>query len=82
MAEYARGSKAWGHCQRCGFRYLLNELVADGQIEDLQVCVECYDPKHPQERIPPLADPSALRNATGDMDKESSRESLYEPPDL
>jgi hypothetical protein len=73
-ASFARGSKAWGHCQRCGFRYLLNELVADGQISGLRVCEECYDPKHPQERVPPLTDRMALRHATGDMDAAASRE--------
>ena len=71
-ASYARGSKAWGHCQRCGFRFLLNKLVHDGQIQGLLVCDSCFDDKHPQERLAPLADPVALRHATGDMDKLSS----------
>lgn len=69
---YAKGLDAWGHCQRCGFRFKLAELVADGHIRGLQVCRECWDPQHPQERIPPLSDAVALRNATGDMDKEAA----------
>lgn len=66
--SFARGSKAWGHCQRCGFRYKLSQLVSDGQVEGLRVCTSCYDPRHPQEDIPRIHDPIALRHATGDMD--------------
>lgn len=69
---FAKGRKAWGHCQRCGFRFLLNMLVHDGQIQGLLVCDSCFDPKHPLETIPSLSDPIALHNATGDMDKLNS----------
>ena len=43
---YAAGKKAWGACDRCGQRFLLNELKKEWQ--NLKVCVFCYEPKHPQ----------------------------------
>lgn len=58
--NYAKGSLAWGLCQKCGLRSLLRELVFDGQISWLRVCDDCYDVKHPQERLIPVADPQAL----------------------
>ena len=57
---YARGSKAWGICQRCGLRALLSELVLDGYYRDLRVHAECRDDRHPQERLPVVSDPQAL----------------------
>lgn len=72
--DFAKGSRAWGHCQRCGFRYFLKDLIHDGQIKGLLVCDDCYDPKHPLEHLPPLIDPMALRHATGDMDAAAANE--------
>lgn len=46
MSSYAYGKKAWGICDQCGQRYLLNNLFT--QWNALKVCKECYDPKHPQ----------------------------------
>lgn len=60
MPAYAKGHLAWGLCQRCGLRYLLNELVFDGYFPNLRVCVGCYDPPQPQERLAVVSDPSAL----------------------
>lgn len=57
---YARGSLAWGICQRCGLRALLNDLVFDGRFQWLRVHPECFEDKHPQERMIPLRDPIAL----------------------
>lgn len=59
-STYARGSKAWGLCKRCGLRFLLHELVFDAQIPWLRVCNQCFDPKHPQERPVKASDPQAL----------------------
>jgi hypothetical protein len=78
-SKFASGSRAWGHCQRCGFRYLLNDMVHDEQIKGLLVCDSCWDPKHPQEHLPPLSDPMALRHATGDMDAEVASAPIDDP---
>jgi hypothetical protein len=43
---YAAGKKAWGACDRCGQRFLLNDLKKEWQ--NLKVCVFCYESKHPQ----------------------------------
>lgn len=57
---YARGSKAWGICQRCGLRALLSDLVFDGYYRNLRVHVECRDDRHPQERPVKVSDPQTL----------------------
>lgn len=59
-AKYAKGTHALGICQRCGQRALLHELVMDGYYPLLRVHQECYDPKHPQERLPKVSDPQVL----------------------
>ena len=66
MARYARGHKAWGICERCSERRPLNDLIYDGQFPDLKVCPDCWDPKHPQEYLPSVTDPSVLYDPTGD----------------
>jgi hypothetical protein len=43
---YAAGKLAWGACDRCGQRFLLNELKKEWQ--NLKVCTFCYEPKQPQ----------------------------------
>jgi hypothetical protein len=43
---YAAGKRAWGACDRCGQRFLLNNLKKEWQ--NLKVCVFCYEAKHPQ----------------------------------
>jgi hypothetical protein len=60
MPMYARGSIAWGLCQRCGLRFLLKELVMDGYYPNIRVCQGCYDPPQPQERLAVVSDPMAL----------------------
>jgi hypothetical protein len=60
MPMYARGSIAWGLCQRCGLRFYLRELVFDGYYPNLRVCEGCYDPPQPQERLAIVTDPVAL----------------------
>lgn len=58
--RYARGKRAWGICGRCGGRALLNELVFDGHLPNMRVHQACWEPKHPQESLPRVADPIAL----------------------
>ena len=43
---YAQGRLAWGACDRCGQRFLLNSLRKEWQ--GLKTCQSCYEPKHPQ----------------------------------
>ena len=69
MGEYARGKNALGICERCAEKVLLKELRPDGYIKDLQVCADCYDPYHPQDRLPDVHDPVTLRDPTGDPDR-------------
>jgi len=35
-------------CARCGFDYLLSQLVEEERTNTL-VCSHCYDPPHPQD---------------------------------
>lgn len=60
MPAYARGSKAWGMCMRCGLRFFYQDLVFDGYYPNLRVCRDCYDPPQPQERLAIVTDPEAL----------------------
>ncbi len=64
---YARGSRALAECMRCGRRLPYLQLVEDGQIEGLNVCRECWDPKHPQETIPDVSDPQALDDPSPEL---------------
>lgn len=59
-SKYAPGTQAWGRCQRCSLRFLLRDLVFDGYMPGLRVCVDCYDPRHPQESLQDTADPVGL----------------------
>ena len=45
MSAYAEGKKAFGFCDRCGFRYKLKELKAETvnlASTNLLVCPECW----------------------------------------
>ena len=67
--RYARGDHALGLCERCSKKMLLNDMQYDGQYNDLLVCPDCWDPKHPQEYLPEVHDPVTLLDPTGDGDK-------------
>ena len=43
---YAQGKYALGICDRCGQQYKLNSLRKEWT--GFKVCIECYEPKHPQ----------------------------------
>ena len=67
MASYAKGKKAFGFCDRCGFRYDLKDLKSETVnlvSTNLLVCEECWDPDHPQNMLGRIRydDPQALRN--------------------
>ena len=66
------GKKAFGFCDRCGFRYLLVDLrveVVDLQNTSIRVCPECFDPDQPQLQLGRYVfnDPQALRNPRPDI---------------
>ena len=67
MGSFAKGNKAFGFCDRCGFRYKLRELKTETvnlASTNLLVCPECWDPDQPQNMLGRLRvdDPQALRN--------------------
>lgn len=57
---YASGRYAWGECQKCGLRFKYLQLRSDGHWRHLRVCPDCYDPRHPQERLLRVSDAVAL----------------------
>ncbi len=69
--QFASGKIAWGLCDRCGFRQLLNELKGETVKQKrtgLLVCGSCWDADHPQlmQGTRPISDPQALRNPRKD----------------
>lgn len=58
--KYAIGSKALFICARCGQRGLYRASVFDGYYPSLRVHPECFEDKHPQERLTKVSDPIAL----------------------
>ena len=80
---YARGPRALGICDKCGFRFLLNELqepsvrgIKSGSL----VCHSCFDVDHPQnfQGMKPVYDPQALRRTRPDVPEASVPP--YTPP--
>jgi len=80
--NYARGHNALGICERCSKKMLRRKMVYDGQYPDLLVCPECWDPKHPQEYLPPVTDPVTIYDPTGDPDKAQANVSKVTWPPL
>lgn len=67
--SYARGSRAWGQDARTGERHLLRELVPDGQTRGLLVSRQAFEPRHPQEGVPDVYDPTILQNPAPNQDR-------------
>lgn len=70
--SFATGKEAPGLCDRCGQRYLLQELKHEfvkGIQQSVKVCPECWDDDHPQNFIGTLRidDPQALRDPRPDI---------------
>ena len=62
MPEYIK-TGPHGFCQRCGWKYPLSELQADGYRKEMRVCEECYEEDNPQRYPVPIAgDESVLYN--------------------
>lgn len=80
MAQaFAAGKKAFGFCDRCGFRANLRELKGEtvrGKPKSNRVCRTCWDDDHPQnfQGMQDMSDPQALRNPRPDLSLAQSRE--------
>jgi len=78
MGPYAKGSKAWGICDKTGFRYKLTDLVYEynnGQRTGLRVGRDVADPDQPQNFVGRLriSDPMALRDPRPDANTAEAR---------
>jgi hypothetical protein len=78
MSAYAAGKKAFGFCDRTGFRYPLQDLVRqieDGQWNGLLVGRDVVDQDQPQLKLGDVDanDPQALRNPRPDKELTQSR---------
>ena len=79
MSEvYARGKRAFGFCDRCGFRCKLSKLKTEyvrGISSNNRVCPTCFDPDHPQnfQGSVPVVDAQALLNPRPDPSMAASR---------
>lgn len=75
---YARGTYAFGYCDRCGERWDLKELKGEyvaGSPVNNRVCPDCWDDDHPQNFLHEVdaSDPIALENPRPDPSLEASR---------
>jgi hypothetical protein len=81
MSSYAAGKRAFGFCDRTGFRYPLKDLVPqieNGRPNGLLVGRDVVDEDQPQLQLGRLnmADPQALRDPRPDTGEAESRK-LY-----
>lgn len=70
---YASGKRAYGICDRSGFRYKLEDLVYEvkhGERNGLRVGYDMVDPDHPQNFLGRVstADPQSLLAPRPDVD--------------
>jgi hypothetical protein len=75
---FAKGKKAFGYCDKTGFRYPLKDLVyevVNGRRTGLRVGRDVLDPDHPQNFIGRVraSDAQALRDPRPDMGLAESR---------
>jgi len=78
---FASSKKAYGICDRCGFRYGLADLKKEWN--KLKTCSECWESKHPQ--LTPtknLIDPQAIREPRPDVSVVPSAFTVYTNYDL
>jgi len=69
--NYARGSKAFGFCDKTGFRYPLTDLVwevVNGKRTGFRVGKDVVDPDHPQNHLGKVraSDAQSLRDPRPD----------------
>lgn len=70
--KFSSGKFAIAECDRCSFRYPLKQLqklVIKGEIVNIKVCPECWEPDQPQLMLGeyPVEDPQALREPRPDI---------------
>lgn len=71
-SKYTSGKKSIAECDRCGFRYKLNELrkltIKTKQVS-IKVCKTCWEPDQPQLSLGlyPVNDPQAVREPRPDV---------------
>ena len=75
---YASGKKAFGYCDKTGFRYALTDLVweiKDGKRTGMRVGNDVVDPDHPQNFLGRVrvVDPQSLRDPRPDTSMTESR---------
>jgi hypothetical protein len=75
---YSAGKRAFGFCDRTGFRYPLSDLVwevRDGQKTGMRVGRDVVDPDHPQNFLGRVrvVDPQSLRDPRPDTSLAESR---------
>jgi len=78
MSSYAKGKRAFGYCDRTGFRYPLKELVpqyVNRKPSGLLVGRDVLDIDHEQRRLGEVDanDPQALRDPRPDVGLTESR---------
>jgi hypothetical protein len=74
--KYARGSRALGICDVCGFREKLSRLrplIVRRTITNTLACPKCWVPDQPQLLVGEkrVIDPQALRNPRPNQNEES-----------
>jgi len=82
MVTYATGRKSRAMCDQCGFEVAYITLKT--QWDNLRVCPECYEPKHPQLEPRNVVDAQALwqprPDRDGDLTKFRVGDSIGEKP--
>lgn len=69
--RFANGSRAFGFCDYCGFRFnlkVLKKLVVKTKQVQYKVCPQCWTPDQPQLQLGmyPVEDPQAIRDPRPD----------------
>ena len=69
--RFSSGKNSIALCDRCGFQFMLTELnkeVVKGDVYNLLVCPDCWDPDQPQLMLGkfPIDDPQGVRNPRPD----------------
>tara|TARA_R100000426_G_C4810602_1_gene106302 strand:- start:661 stop:1011 length:351 start_codon:yes stop_codon:yes gene_type:complete len=82
MSKYASAKYTIAECDRCGFRYKLNELkdlFIRTTETNIKVCKECWEPDHPQnmQGMYPVDDPQAVKDPRPDRNLEEQRNYQY-----
>ena len=84
--RFASGKYTIAECDRCAGRYKLKELriqTVKTKPYKVKVCLECWDPDHPQLQLGmyPVDDPQAVREPRPDVSYRVSGNSGYQAVD-